>query len=445
MNETWKKFEGKVVGGKFRLQKYVGHSNHSVVFLTEREGPTPLPAVVKLIACEPEREPGKLAQWVLASTLSHPHLLQIFEAGRWELDGHRMLYVVMEFAEESLADVPPERRLSPAETEEILPPVLNALTYLHGQNLVHGHIKPSNIMAAADQVKLSTDSVRAQSEAQGEREASRPASPYDAPETANGIITPASDVWALGKTLAEVSSLPQQGTPIAGSVPDPLFNLVSHLLEASPQRRWMIARISSWLDRPVAGPKAEEVRSESNAKPTKWIVVSAVVAVLLLLVFLALRLRQQSPRARIEQTKTAAAPPATSQPKAEPEPPPSRRRAASDSGRVTPPVKTAKAPSAETIPDAIQQRVLPTVAPSARRTIQGHIRVATRVSVDAGGNVVSVTLDNPGPSAYFARLASGAARDWKFSPGHSSLPREWVLHFVFSRGGTDVNAVPVGP
>jgi TonB family protein len=82
---------------------------------------------------------------------------------------------------------------------------------------------------------------------------------------------------------------------------------------------------------------------------------------------------------------------------------------------------------------------LPNVPHSALATIHGHVKVAVRVTVDSSGNVVDDTLDHAGPSHYFARVASQAARKWKFTPDPKS-DRQWLVHFDFSRTGTTAHA-----
>jgi TonB family protein len=83
---------------------------------------------------------------------------------------------------------------------------------------------------------------------------------------------------------------------------------------------------------------------------------------------------------------------------------------------------------------------IPAVPRSARETIHGHIRVTVRVTVDRAGNVVGETLEDPGPSKYFARLATEAARKWKFAPTDKQSSRKWLLRFEFTRGGTTAHA-----
>jgi TonB family protein len=86
---------------------------------------------------------------------------------------------------------------------------------------------------------------------------------------------------------------------------------------------------------------------------------------------------------------------------------------------------------------------MPQVSPSARRTIQGTIKVRVRVDVDAAGNVAKTKLELSGPSKYFSRVAMEAAREWKFAPAPAgeSGAREWKLQFAFRRSKTEVSAV----
>jgi TonB family protein len=82
---------------------------------------------------------------------------------------------------------------------------------------------------------------------------------------------------------------------------------------------------------------------------------------------------------------------------------------------------------------------IPKVPQSARQTIHGHVKVAVRVTVDKSGNVVRDRFENAGPSRYFNRLASEAARKWKFTADNEGS-REWLLRFEFGRDGASVHA-----
>ena len=201
MPEAWKQWEGQVVNEEFSLVRYLGGSEHSAVFLTKRDDREPQEVAIKLTLANTEDPELQLSWWELAAKLSHPNLLRLFQRGRCQLDGTELLYVVTEYAEESLAQIIPYRPLTPAEARDTLQPLLDALAYIHGKGFVHGHIKPANILAVGDQIKISSDGLC------GTGESSRVLgknSIYTAPEIADGGgVLPASDIWSLGVTLVE--------------------------------------------------------------------------------------------------------------------------------------------------------------------------------------------------------------------------------------------------
>jgi len=459
MNQTGKQWEGQVVDGRFLLQKYLGQSDHSIVFLSERKAPEPQRAAIKLIADDPAYSAAALAAWNQAATLSHPNILQVFECGRCTLGNLSLLYVVMEYAEENLAEILPERRLTAGEAKQMLPPVLSALAYLHGQGFVHGHLKPANIMATADQVKLSGDGVRPV-QREGRADSVRMARAYDPPEAAQGVFTPAGDVWSLGGTLAEVSALRLAAGVGGGSAvveapaEDQQFReILSHCLDADPKRRLTVAQISNWLDESSASTARKPTSAGEGPvpglaalwkKPLLRGGAIAVVAVILIL-FFGLRGRRSVPQSQVAQTTVQPAPEqAVDQPQQVPAAP---KTASNDSTTARIPAASSK-PGSGTVQGSVRDRILPNVSPSARRTIQGHIRVGVRVSVDAAGDVTGVSLQSRGPSEYFARLARESAQRWRFSPAQINgqpVASEWILQFAFGRTSTEVHPAQVSP
>jgi TonB family protein len=261
MTDVWKQFEGQVVGEDFPLEQYLAGDAHCAVFLTRLGDSRPQKAAIKLIPADPATSDLQLTRWRLAAQLSHPHLLRLLDFGRCRLEDSNFLYVVMEHAEEDLSEILPQRPLSPAETRDMLEPVVDVLVYLHAKGLVHGHIKPSNILATADQLKLSSDSLASIAES---RPPVAPPSPYNAPEVAASGLGPASDVWSLGVTLVEALTqrLPVLPPGIASNlvlpetVPQPYLDIARHALLREPWRRWTIAEIAACLNPSAAAAAA---------------------------------------------------------------------------------------------------------------------------------------------------------------------------------------------
>jgi TonB family protein len=91
----------------------------------------------------------------------------------------------------------------------------------------------------------------------------------------------------------------------------------------------------------------------------------------------------------------------------------------------------------------VVRQVLPDVSRSARISIRGTIRVVVRVQVDPSGKVTSAKFKMRGSSAYFAKEALNAAKQWEFSApevGGQATSSTWLLQFRFRRKG--IQATP---
>ena len=265
MSFSWKQYEGQVVNNAFPLQRYLGGSGESAVFLTQLAGPQSSKAVIKLVP-ESVSADLQLSLWRRASKLTHPNLLQLYQGGRCRIADMDLLYVVMEYAEEDLSQILPQRALTSSEVRDMLGPVLDALSDLHAQGLVHSRLKPSNILATADQVKLSTDRLFSAGEF---RKSTAKHTAYDAPETATDALTTASDTWSLGVLLIEVLTQrapdSQARAPLqfaAESLAQPFRDIARHALEPDPKLRWTISNIAASLN-PRAAAAAQSASSVS--------------------------------------------------------------------------------------------------------------------------------------------------------------------------------------
>ena len=252
MSEPWKQWEGQTVDGKFSLRQFLGSTNHSAVFLTQTADPQPKNAAIKFLVSNLSNMDTRLALWKRAAHLSHPNLLAIFDCGHCRLGESDLLYVVMEYAEENLGEVLPQRALSQEETRDFLEPVLDVLEYLHSEGLAHGHLKPSNLLATQDCLKLSSDAVLTIG---ADAELHREADVYDAPELRTAPVSAKADVWSLGVTLVEALS---QKPPVAAghaddpaipdSLPEVFREIARHSLRRHEAQRWSIGEIAARLN-----------------------------------------------------------------------------------------------------------------------------------------------------------------------------------------------------
>lgn len=446
MAPVWERWLGQSVNDKFPLRHYLGGSERDAAFLTEWEGQK---ATIKLVPADAAKAESQLSRWKPALELSHPHLVRLFEVGHCQLSNMPMTFVVMEYAEENLAQILPNRALTLTEARDLLEPALEALAYLHGQGFVHSRLKPANILAVKDQVKLSSDALSRTGES---RRGALEVGAYDPPEKAKGEISPAGDVWSLGMTLAEALT---QHRPVSDSggvrvfpqkLPAPFGDIVQECLKRDPRQRATIAGIAARLKRPSTPQKQAESR---EAIMRRRLIVPIIAVFLAIAVLVAnprflhrTQQRQQVARPMGERPKTQAKtqtssfPPTTEQPAPAITPPAKPSPARSRLG-VEKVVESNSAP----LPAGIVEQAVPNVSASARNTIQGTVRVRIRVHVDPSGNVVGAEFDSPGPSNYFAGLAMEAAGKWKFAP--TPQPTEWILRFDFRRTGTQVAPVQV--
>lgn len=431
---------GRIIDGKFVLLQWLGGSQWSGVFLTElQQTDQSQKAAIKLIPADVGDAADQLSRWDLTIPISHPHLMRLFDAGRCQIDGVPLLYAVTEYSEEILSQILPERPLTPTETKEMLGQVIDGLTYVHGKGLVHGHLKPSNILVVDDQLKLSSDNLHVTG-----KPAKRVSEMdvYDAPETATGSIFPSADIWSLGVTLVEALT----GQPLAWnrsthrepimpeSIPQPFSEIIRKCLRIDPTRRCTLSDVKAYLEPEGLLPDPagiatvdEEPVKKSPGKLPMMALVAAVLVLFAVAAVLRMRSHPTEPSSPTETAQTA--------PSASTLPPPT-------------PVPATRIPNGATVKGAVAEQVQPVVLPSARESIEGHVNLKIRVTVDADGHVSDATFDSPGPSRYFAKVALQAAQQWTFKPaqvGGQPVSSIWILQYEFSQAATTVNPIEVAP
>ena len=410
---------GRTIDERFPLLQWLGGSEWSGVFLTELPEDRSLKAAIKLSPVDSRDEEARIGAWAATVPLTHPHLMRLFHTGYCQIGPARLFFAVTEYAEEDLSQILPDRPLTPAETIEMLGPVLDALSYLHGQRLVHGHIKPSNIMVAGDRIKLSCDALHI---AGGDVRRFPAPGVYDAPQGATGTISPAADIWSLGITLVE--ALTQQPPawnktthkePIVPAfIAEPFADIARECLRPELERRCSLRDVVARLEparlvpQPVdpqpiilpAAPAVIHIGGPGHAKLRATALVLALLVLLGGLAALQLRPRFNRPLRPGEQQSfgPAAAPSAQST------------------------VPAGKNLNRVVVKGAVAERAFPDLLQSAVETIRGTVQVVVRVNVDANGIVSDAELESPGTSKYFANQALHAARSVEVQASASGRP-----------------------
>jgi TonB family protein len=425
--------------------------------------------VIKLFRGDPSER--QLSVWQRVICLSHPHLARLLAAGRC---GTGLLYVATEYAEEDLAQVLPIRALSIEETRELLDPVVDALAYLHSHGFVHARLKPSNLWVVDGELKLSSDGVVPA----GDRPSARKLrTTYDAPETAEGAMTTAADVWSLGVTVVEALTQRRPDVDcgrceLPETMPAWYKELALACLQQDPRERITLAGIRARLD-------PEGTRRERAKWPVKRTVAVGIAAAVIAGVVLVGRSTEPEgatattvaqpagpEHAAAKQPVVDALQPsahaAMRQPAAETAKPSAfgpARHAAKEPVRVPAPVAAqaprpveaapaptpvaAQAPQPRTGP--VLARVMPADPVHALGTIRGTVRVAVSVEVNAAGNVTGASFASAGPSRYFSARAIEAARRWRFAPAAGAGSRTFTIQFEIRASGATAVAKAAGP
>ena len=467
--ELWPEWQGALINGAYPLLRILHGSDDSAVFVTDGTSLNVGSAAIRIVAMEGGHAQVQLRRWQAASALSHPHLVRILDSGRCQLGARQFVFVVTEYAEQTLAQILPHRALTADEATEMLLPTLDALDFLHRKNLVHGQLKPANFLVVNDRLKLASDAVRPAGEPRARMAIS---SLYDPPEAHEGRLVPAGDIWALGIALTEAltQSLPwPEGRSGAVSLPatlPPAFaDTVRRCLSSDPASRPSAASLKVQFESPrqnavasaptIGGEEPTRAHRQQSLPPRRQnlprIVVAGLLAILVagwagLHVLHGGRASEQSTAStqHVPVVPVAPVPTPALQSPAPAKASPSSARAASRQSAPPPARATSRRPDrgaphpADSSPAVVHEE-MPTAAPTALRTIHGHIKVSVLVIVDRSGRVIDALLENPGPSPYFSRAARDAAKKWAFSPAEQDS-RQWLLRFEFSRDGATGNA-----
>jgi serine/threonine protein kinase len=193
---------GKLIGD-YRIAAIICNGPFSCVYRGEHQVHTERSAAIKLwhsIRLSQQGQYHLLREARLLKLLKHPHLLPILDIGVHE----NTPYQVTEYAPRgSLRDRisrQSSRSVPVQESLTILSQIGQALQYVHQRNIIHGNLKPENILFTASGDVLLTDfTIHILLDAAGDTFTHNIGSArYLAPEQFQSIASKASDQYALG-------------------------------------------------------------------------------------------------------------------------------------------------------------------------------------------------------------------------------------------------------
>ena len=284
---------GLLIGRRYRLVRRVGAGGMGIVW-EARDELLHRPVAVKELRLVPglsaaeAQQAGQRAmrEARLTARLVHPYAVTVFDVV--EHDSQPCLVLEFVPSESLSALLRSLGRLSPAETARIGSEVGSALTAAHRLGIVHGDVKPGNVLIGDDGAARICDFGIA--DALGEATLGAPGlmhgtPAYLTPEVARGGEPGfASDVFALGATLfAAVEGAPPFGTDedpvrlvhrIATDLPAPprqagaLTSLLVQMLSVDPAGRPTMAEVATQLAELVPRQRALVQRPATDSQPS---------------------------------------------------------------------------------------------------------------------------------------------------------------------------------
>jgi eukaryotic-like serine/threonine-protein kinase len=255
---------------RFVLEREIGSGGMSVVFLG-RDEVLERPVAIKLLKpgyAETDIGARFRREGRTAASLSHPNIVQVYDAGEGEYEGREASYIVMEYVPGGDFKALIDRRGTLAGGDlSRLSEVAAGLAHAHERGVIHRDVKPHNILLDENgRPKLSDFGIaRALDATHATRTGSYLGTAlYSSPEQLKGEkVTPKSDVYSLGATLyhAATGQPPFVGAPIEiasqhvsrePTLPRELNDAVSPALEA--------LILDCMKKDPDARPSADEVR-----------------------------------------------------------------------------------------------------------------------------------------------------------------------------------------
>ncbi len=232
---NWKLLPGTILDGGYEMQELLDADERRARFKIRVLGDRTIDAFASFFPLGGTAAQDQIEAWELLRRVPHPDVSKPFAAGRRELDGTEVIYVVLRKPDETLNGVLVERALTKEEASEVLLHGARALEHLGRHGLVHGAVSPEQILAVGDSIQFSAEGVRKADSAAGTAQLK---ARYVAPEGANGNATIPAAIWCLGATVFETLTQTNCGEGCREQAKQlPLGWVLQRCLEPEPNER----------------------------------------------------------------------------------------------------------------------------------------------------------------------------------------------------------------
>jgi serine/threonine protein kinase len=257
------------IAGRYEITAKLGEGGMGVVF--RAYDPPPLDREVAVKTLHEFTDPLALELFYkecsALKSISHPNIVEIFDMGEFDDEGHRKPFFVMPLLPGQTLDQLIKRsshRLTVDRVVEIFAQTCRGLQAAHERGLVHRDLKPSNIFVMADDSVKIIDfgvahAVSAQSRTLGFDKGTLL---YMAPEQVqHKPVSPQSDIYALGVTLYEALTRRQ---PFRGATEEAVIQSILSLIP--PPASDLNPAVSQVVSRVVHKAMAKQPRGTKRSR-----------------------------------------------------------------------------------------------------------------------------------------------------------------------------------
>ena len=183
----------------YRIQRQIGSGGSARVYLAMQHA-FGRPVAVKVLSPQASRDEQQrtrfLAEAILARSLDHPNIVRVLDAG----ETAEVAYLVMEYIRGGDLNHNLRAGLHIQNVLALVKEIARALGYAHGRGVVHGDVKPENILISEQGTAMLTGfGIAAGSGEIGDSGKGRGTPGYVSPEQAAGrAIDGRSDFYSLG-------------------------------------------------------------------------------------------------------------------------------------------------------------------------------------------------------------------------------------------------------